>query len=261
MNTEESSLLDIGLPKWPQMKVTGKSVTPEQASEILRRTDRAMSGRWGNDRQFSRRVGSLLRMPPLLVSTSDFFDSLKKFTPGTPAYRDADFAGEADAQEWMRRWGYIETDYVCNRWVSSAFIYGPHGWCRPDGIVEFGYNVGKWPSVEEVMKDWEIIAESFLFLEIDVTLMSGEDGEEGTVPLVGFMIREGRVKIVDPATTVLHAFHEDHTYSAEHKTNALHAIAIGPLSRECGVPESMIAGWARIAEQMFTPENSRWLRK
>lgn len=33
------NLLDRGLPKWPQMLVTGASVTKEQALEIIRRTD------------------------------------------------------------------------------------------------------------------------------------------------------------------------------------------------------------------------------
>ena len=32
-------LLNLGLPKWPQMMVTGKHVTLEQAKEIIFRTD------------------------------------------------------------------------------------------------------------------------------------------------------------------------------------------------------------------------------
>ena len=36
MNEE---LLDVGLPKWPQMIVWGESITTEQAYDIIMRTD------------------------------------------------------------------------------------------------------------------------------------------------------------------------------------------------------------------------------
>jgi hypothetical protein len=36
---EDVTLLDRGLPKWPQMRVEGVPVTLEQAKEIIRRTD------------------------------------------------------------------------------------------------------------------------------------------------------------------------------------------------------------------------------
>ncbi len=35
-----ANLLNRNLPKWPQMLVTGDSLTIEQAKEIIRRTDR-----------------------------------------------------------------------------------------------------------------------------------------------------------------------------------------------------------------------------
>lgn len=48
-----------GLPKWPEAYVTGTAVTPEQAKEIIFRTDRPVTYisdyGFGNDRPFRER--------------------------------------------------------------------------------------------------------------------------------------------------------------------------------------------------------------
>ena len=56
-------LLDRGLPKWPQMLVTGASVTKEQALEIIRRTDSFFSYPHGNDHAFVEEAVRLVGFP------------------------------------------------------------------------------------------------------------------------------------------------------------------------------------------------------
>ena len=99
---------------------------------------------------------------------------------------------------------YIETEYVWNNWVSSCFIGGPHGWCHPDGTIGYSTNVGKWPEVSDVYDDWTKLAEAFPFLEVEATLMSGEDCEIFTEPVVSMLIRNGTVELIDPKERNIH---------------------------------------------------------
>lgn len=52
-----SELLNLGLPKWPQMIVTGQSVTVDQAKNIILRTDSFLTDpyKWsgGNNHKFN----------------------------------------------------------------------------------------------------------------------------------------------------------------------------------------------------------------
>lgn len=133
---------DVGLPKWPQMRVWGPSITPEQAREIIIRTDQFWRGYGGNDHDFQRRLCDAVGFPYM-----DYGD------------RNMDWRAASDGQERFRESiGYVSTEYVHNGWISNAFIFGPSGWCHPDGTIHFVHNVGKWPSVREIMDDWAVIA-------------------------------------------------------------------------------------------------------
>lgn len=189
---DEKELLSLDLPKWPQMKVTGTPVTREQALEIIRRTDSFFIGHDGNDHAYNKRLRERLGM------TDD--DYTKQLT--FQQYEDRDQKN----QEWLRQWGYVQTDYVHNSWISAAFIFGPYGWCHPNGTISFEDNVGKWPSTTTIFNDWTVLAKEFPFVKAGVTLMSGEESQE-TVPVVSFVVHEGQVRVVDPAKEDVHAGH------------------------------------------------------
>ena len=106
--------------------------------------------------------------------------------------------------KWREAWGVVPTNYVHNDWISCAFVGGPHGWCHPDGTIGFCNNIGKWPSIEEVYSDWKQLAEIFPYIEVEATLMNGEECEDGTKPVVSFLIRNGKVTLVDPDNHNLH---------------------------------------------------------
>lgn len=194
-------LLDRGLPKWPQMLVTGAPVTQTQALEIIRRTDSFFSFPHGNDHAFVEEAIRLIGFPEEPVgprrngsdakAEKEFFDAFNMFWK--------------NQSQWREEWGCLGTQYVRNDWVSSCFISGPHGWCHPDGTIGFSDNVGKWPTVEEVKHDWEILAKEFSFLEVEVTLMDKESCEENSQPVVSMLIRNGHVSLVDPDERDIHA--------------------------------------------------------
>ena len=239
-------LRDRGLPKWPQMWTTGKPVTSEQAKEIIRRTDSFfyyMGG--GNDRKYNRRVKEALGMP---------LDSLDL----ERGERELPWAEEWwVSEEWKSNWEFIETEYVRNSWISSAFIFGPSGWCHPDGSIGFVDNVGKWPSIEDIEKEWQLLADAFPFLEIDVTLMSGESCEPESVPVVGLQVRNGLVTLVDPAEVKLHEGHDPaergNSLDELPEVTALTTrMALG-IRSEHGLPWSWIQEWADNQKRKALP--------
>lgn len=217
-------LLGRGLSKWPQMKVMGKAVTVDQAKEIIRRTD-TFFGPYGggNDHVFDDRVRALLKMP-------DDTDVHKHYE-----LRVA----------WRKAWGLIETEYVHNSWISCAFIGGPHGWCHPDGSISYSDNVGKYPELKEVLEDWQKLAKEFPFLELGVVLMNGEGCEEYIRPVVGFVVKDGLVTVVDPAET-------DPLKGMDPPKMNLEKAAMGvafmpPSVREHGISQAWLDEWAARA--------------
>ena len=184
---------DVSLPKWPAMVVRGQRVTREQAAEIIVRT-----ARWP------------------VSSNSHAFDQQANEAAGfhgVPSWREPYNKNESDAERLARfkaerkkesdardALGVLGVEYLHNDRISSAYIGGPHGWCDWDGdIFTDSYNIGKWPSVESVTSEWAEIAMEWPFLDLTCQLFSGEQCEDGIVPLVEFGVSDGEV-IVRPPT-------------------------------------------------------------
>lgn len=186
MIASEEELLHRGLPKWPQMIVTGPRLREDLALEVIRRTDSwFVSGYGCNDRDGDRRLAQRFRMP-------HYHDYAIQ--------RPADFNWSAfyeRGDRWQEAWGAIRTQYVHNTWIGSSFIHGPYGWCHPDGQIHYVDNVGKWPSIEEIRDDWQTLATAFPFLILTVTLMSGEGCEDDTRPVVSMAVADGHVRLME----------------------------------------------------------------
>lgn len=158
------------LTKWPRLLVVGDSVTEEQANEILVRTDQ-----WyltSNDKGWT---GSIA----FLVGGTGAMD--KMYGGLTPQAR----------QDLREELGALGLSYMYNSRIVSSFVGGPHGWCDWDGQIGCStYNIGKWPSLEEVTEDWCKIAEAFPYLNLHSQLIT----DEGKGALSGrWHICEGRV--------------------------------------------------------------------
>lgn len=164
--------------KWPGMIVKGDSVTPEQAAEILIKTDSHFPDfRYaGNDHDFGMMLNEMLGIP----TDRSLLDDYSKVY---------DLAEEC---------GVMRLSYLSNARIYSCWVGGPNGWCDWDGtIFSNNKNIGKWPSVEAVATDWMRLLEAFPYLNLVCQLFDGETCEDDVKPLVAFFVGDGVVRVED----------------------------------------------------------------
>jgi hypothetical protein len=180
----KGDLINLELPKWSQMIVSGVSVTPEQAKNIIFRTDpflTTMSPYYGgNNSKFN----------------STYFKKSKK-----EEFHRHPMLDEIEST-LFEELGVIKTEYVRNDFASSSFIMGAQGWCHPDGTIQYVDNIGSWASVEDVLCEWTLIAKRFPILDLNVTLMSGESLNEDKQPLVNISVKNGVATLCEPDLSV-----------------------------------------------------------
>jgi hypothetical protein len=177
-------LLQRELPKWPALLVSGKRVTREQAAVIIVRTDSLWFS--CNDRDLEAKLRATIG-----------FRSEKANGEDWRAVTDHDNAVKAT-------YGNLGLRYLNNSRIVSSYVFGPHGWCDWSGnIFCNSYNIGKWPRVKEVLEDWKKIAEAFPFLDLRSQLMSAESCEDNGVPVVEFVVKDGKVELVEPQGQLL----------------------------------------------------------
>jgi hypothetical protein len=203
---KKEEFFNIGLPKWPAFVVVGKPVTREQAMEILIRTDSLCFS--SNDREFDKELKETLYK--IKIDQSGF-ESEKG-----PILELLGIKEESESiTSWKQIWDYkdkcrdeagaISLGYLNNNRIVSSWIGGPHGWCGWDGNIGCSnYNIGKWPSVEDVYNEWTLIARAFPFLELTCQLMQHEagpdDGEDK--PAIEFKIKSGKVTMKEPKKAI-----------------------------------------------------------
>lgn len=197
----QTEFFELDLPKWPALLVVGKPVTREQSMEIILRTDDLYFS--SNDRSFNKLL-------------NEYFYDIE--------VTDESYSGENKAiakklnieeKEYKLIWDYKEQKnseikslnlgYLQNSRIVSSWIGGAHGWCDWDGnIGTSNYNIGKWPSVEEVYNDWVQIAEAFPFLELTCQLQNGEAGDDDViaVPVIEYRIKDGKVEMFNPTELI-----------------------------------------------------------
>lgn len=241
-----------GLPKWPAAYVTGRRVTEEQAKEIIFRTDTTLTAfskyGFGNCHEFGKHL-------------METFGWLQFITAEEKQWFNRDAAGNLDEvataqakaemerlihpfenfwdfrQAWCDEMQVLSPEYVYNSWAASAYIYGPTGWCRPDGVIHFeGHNYGKWPDVSDIVADWELLAQAFPYLDIQCTLFNGESCDEHAEPVITILVKDQTVKTV-------HADLSLHVVDGAPKQkptldDAISRLMLDNLSREIGLPMS-----------------------
>lgn len=172
------NFLNIQLPKWPACLVKGKPVTPEQAEEIIIRTDDFRFST--NDRKWKKELIESLSIP---------------YTDAYPYYNRNDM-------DYMRKkFNILELEYLSTERIASSYIYGPNGWIDWDGnIYQTNKNIGKWATVGEVFDEWSLIAEAFPYLELTCQLCNNEycEKESPLIPLIQFDIKNGKVDMSIP---------------------------------------------------------------
>jgi hypothetical protein len=202
-----SSKNEVALPKWPGFIVKGKSVTKEQAMQIILQTNpRYFSC---NFKDVEQRFEEILGIPKFEKDNNNWVEWSNK------------------AQEAFDAIGHLDLQYLNNHRIVSAYVGGPHGWCDWEGeITASSYNIGKWPTVKEVLKEWRLIAKRYPFLELECQLLDDEicEGCNGK-PLVQFSIKGGRAKVVSTGDLLLPPVHTPLN---------MHSIIYGGRRREQG---------------------------
>ncbi|QDJ96288.1 hypothetical protein Xoosp13_101 [Xanthomonas phage Xoo-sp13] len=161
--------------KWPAMLVTGDKVTPEQARDIIFRTNGSYIST--NDRDFEAKVMEYLGIPKGEYGYYNGYDKLRE------------------------KFQSLSLHYLNNDRISSCWVGGFHGWMNWDGTVfSNNYNIGKWPSVEEVLEDWAAIAQAFPYLNLRCQLLNHESSEDIEEPkvTVEYVVKDGTVAMFLP---------------------------------------------------------------
>jgi hypothetical protein len=193
--SNKKELLNQALPKWPTLLVKGDPVTQDQAAEIILRTDSYFKWMSSNADAYDREFVTMFDRPydGHGVGKCKWIDEIGNF-------QERCIADNA----WHEKLNRIQLEYMGNSQICSSWIGGPHGWCDWEGnISTSNYNIGKWPSCEEVYDEWVRIAKSFPFLNLKCQLMDGETCEESTKPVIEFHIANGKVKVVKPKSQLI----------------------------------------------------------
>jgi hypothetical protein len=184
--------------KWPQMLTTGKSVTPEQASDIIMKTNWSygfIRDRFGNNSLTKYIHLDCIKKinDKLIAQYGEYTDAFRDIMNSVGQEYYAFDMTSLLAEMVQTDIGNVsnELEYLTNDHIHSCFIYGNHGWCNPDGSIFFYDNIGKWPSTHEVLEEWELIASMFPYLDLNATILNGESCEKNTVPVMNFRVVNG----------------------------------------------------------------------
>ncbi|WP_433330048.1 hypothetical protein [Spirillospora sp. CA-294931] len=160
------------LTKWPRLLVAGDPVTEAQANDILIRSN-----------------------PRYLVSNDRSWTALVAREYGIPLDPHGGLDWKA-AAEVFERLGVLHLNHLANHRIMSPTIVGPHGWCAWDGRIGCStYNIGKWPTREDVQEDLTAIAAAWPFLRMDVQLVTDEgDGDLAAM----WQVADGHAAFVEP---------------------------------------------------------------
>lgn len=194
-------LINIDLPKWSRMVISGNNITPGQAAEIIIRT--ADLEFFCNDDIWRRQLHKELG----LFSIADADNNPKKWYS---VYDNKDKFNYVN-----QSLGILDLQYLGNHQIATSFIGGPHGWCSWNGIIGYDNNIGKWPSVSAVLKEWKLIATTWPFLKLRCQLWNDENEEVDSSdsyddavrtfrPLVEFIIDNGAVSLSKPRHILKH---------------------------------------------------------
>lgn len=186
--TVVGDIMNRRLPKWPAMTVLGDDVTQRQAAEIIIRTDGFIPDfdYASNSRTLNERLSEIFGIP----NHRDIHQKPveERFDIMVPHWSALD--------RLRKRLKMLPLHYLHNYQIVSSYIGGPHGWCDWSGRVFTNtYNIGKWPSTEEVANEWSAVAKAFPFLTLDCQLYDKESCEYGRMPVVDFLVKNGRVKV------------------------------------------------------------------
>lgn len=259
-----------GLPKWPQHLVCGRDISVDQAKEVILCTDSFfLQGYGGNNRAWEAWAKETLGIngfptEKLREEYWKVYHEVKKVL-GEEKCKEVPNYPWSLGQECEEKYvlgakAVYGLGYVYNSWVSSSYIGGPHGFANPSGKIYSSDNIGKWPSCQEVVRDWVRIAHRFPFLELVAILFDKEYSEEGRSPVYALQVKDGEVTRIKDLQQAL-SLYEEYKNSSGHPTTSLDPMASfllrlnsgsdGWRSGEQGVPDQWIEEWGKLLRPMI----------
>jgi hypothetical protein len=194
---KNKDFFNIWLPKWPAMVVVGRPVSRQQAMEIIIRTDDLYFS--SNNPKFDKVLNEYFYDVKI---DSDVYDAV---ITKLGISKELKYSNELYDYMYKKRSevGRVKLTYLNNSRITSSWVGGAHGWCDWNGNIGCNnYNIGKWPSVEEVYNEWKLIAKAFPYLDLTCQLMNHESSCEDMVddpkPLINFVVKNGNVKMTEP---------------------------------------------------------------
>lgn len=194
---KENPLFKIPLPKWPEMRVEGKSISEDQAAEIILRTDYTSRHVLLNDKEWENTVIKTLKTPKIndecyKLEDNEYQKEIEKYNKKLDKY--------------LSKIKYIQDiEYIRPDRIGSVYVGGSHGFVDWDGTIgTCGHNIGKWPSIQNIHYEWKVIAREFPYLDLRCQLFSGENCEENTSPIVEYIVKDGVAEIKNPTEAIVY---------------------------------------------------------
>lgn len=206
------NIMNKGLPKWPHTIIVGKRVSVEQAKEIIFKTDNyfynsyAPHSNWnkGLVNEYRRRSGLYLldiygEMVSKACSMRNEDNAKYPFNDEINYPQLFEFHDRLITHLGVLEFN-SEIEYIRNDIADSCYIGGANGYMTANGEINFNRNIGKWPSLEDVYKEFTIIAKHFPYLEMQASVYDAEQCERDERPvnlMASFIISNGNVLITD----------------------------------------------------------------
>ena len=141
--------------------------TKEEAAEMIRRLDKFWDRLYsGNNHEFNRTLYKISGFPAdyeRLKEDHSCCDMDIEYIPGNS------FDEKWKTWEnWKKEWGCLDLEIMGTEWISSPYIFGPHGWIDPYGNIGGILYEDKYDEPEDVENDLKKIAEAWKDLEMEV---------------------------------------------------------------------------------------------
>lgn len=181
------------LDKWPIISTIGRSITPEQATNlIIRTTDFSLL--FTNDRPWQERVEKLI-----------YGNTVREIEKIEENEGNISYANSKIRRTGKEKMLFLEgLQYLQNsERIASCSFCALHGFADWNGNFTGNY-IGlpvKWPTTEELFYEWKMIAETFPYLDIQCTIfnwLETNNNIEKLTPIVTYVICEGKVNVKRP---------------------------------------------------------------
>jgi hypothetical protein len=173
---------DMEWPKWPKLLMVGETVKPEQAMEILIRTNHWYMLEYNYDQDI---IG----------------ETIKKFYTKTLASEYQIGENKIDGEDLIKKLDALELNYLENARIQSSWIGGLKGWMNWDGkLFTNNYNIGKWPTEDELIYDIKTIINTFPYLDFELQLVRQDYSDSGDMekqyPFFTCRVKNKDIKII-----------------------------------------------------------------